>query len=103
MIPGDEPSSGSPYLQECKQGIVNDFNCSTAVVPKVYAVRMGIGTVHDIKFNVLGARPIFLSLEVVWVDHYPVELDLSLSSDTALNDSISHVSLSSNSSLCSIG
>ena len=42
MIPGDEPSSGHPYLQECKQGIVNDFNCSMAVVPKIYAVLMGI-------------------------------------------------------------
>ena len=44
-----------------------------------------------VSFNVLGARPISLSVDIVWVDHYPVTLDFSLSSHLALSDSISHV------------
>jgi hypothetical protein len=52
-------------------------------------------TVHTlspvtVRFNVLGARPISLSVDMVWVDHYPVTLDFSLSSHMALSDSISH-------------
>ena len=43
-------------------------------------------------FNVLGARPISLSVDIVWVNHYPVTLDFSLSSHMALSDSILHVS-----------
>jgi hypothetical protein len=41
-------------------------------------------------FNVLGARPISLSVDIVWVNHYPVTLDFFLSSHMALSDNISH-------------
>ena len=62
-------------------------------------------TVHTlgsvtVRFNVLGARPISLSVDMVWVDHYPVTLNFSLSSHMALSDSISHVSTTPNTVYC---
>ena len=91
VIPGD-----LIFNQDCERRIAGDFNCSVARSYKYYGVKDGY-TLHDIQFNVLGARPISLSLEMIWVDHYPVELDLSLSNDTALNNTISHVRNSSHS------
>lgn len=93
VIPGNYQYSSNPFYQECEQKIVNNFNCSKATnYPVNQFVRDGGTTLRNVTFNVLGARPISLSLEILWVNHYPVHLDLSLSSDTALTDNISHVS-----------
>ena len=93
VIPGKYQYSSNPFYQECEQKIVDNFNCSKATnYPVNQYVRDGGTTLRNVTFNVLGARPVSLSLEILWVDHYPVHLDLSLSSDTALSDNISHVS-----------
>ena len=43
-------------------------------------------------FNVVGVRPIDVMVEVIWVNHYPVDLHLSWNSE-ASNSTSSHVSL----------
>ncbi|CAI8040111.1 hypothetical protein GBAR_LOCUS22352 [Geodia barretti] len=97
VIPGD-----LIFNQDCERRIAGDFNCSVARSYKYYGVKDGY-TLHDIQFNVLGARPISLSLEMIWVDHYPVELDLSLSNDTALNNTISHTATVESHNLVFVG
>ena len=92
MIPGADRHDTIPLFgQDCQQRVPGDFSCCVAESKKKYYVIDG-HTAHHIDFNVLGGRPISLTLEMLWVDHYPVHFNLSLSSDTALNNSILHVS-----------
>ena len=78
------------FDQQCQRRIAGDFNCSVAKNVKKYL--LDFVDRKTVEFNVLGVRPISLSLEILWVDHYPVDLKLFLSNATALNDTISHVS-----------
>ena len=87
VIPGVEPGKG--LSQRCQPRVVDDFNCSLRDGPKRYDY---IGS-YTVGFSVIGKRPIDLSVDVIWAKHYPVNLDPTLSSDVARNDSISYVSL----------
>ena len=85
--PGADPSQQS-FFQLCQPRVVDDFNCSLGG-RRVYT---HIGS-YTVGFSVIGKRPIDLSVDVIWAKHYPVNLDPTLSSDVARNDSISYVSL----------
>ena len=92
MIPGVDPGadpSQQPFYQHCDLSVVDDFNCSLSGGHKVYT---HIGS-YAVGFSVIGKRPTDLSVDVIWANHYPVNLDPTLSSDVARNDSISYVSL----------
>ena len=77
------------YGMRCKTDIAPTytpgFNCTVAHAPERHE-----SDVLKVQFNVLGARPINLSMEVVWVNHYPVDLHPSYQS-TAKSSSIIHV------------
>ena len=85
--PGADPSQQS-FSQQCHMRMVDDFNCSLSGGRKVYT---HIDS-YAVGFSVIGKRPIDLRVDVIWVKHYPVNLDPTLSSDVARNDSISYVS-----------
>ena len=87
VIPGS-----APYDQYCRMDIAPvyapGYTCNIAYAPTRY---IGGGN-HIVKFNILGVRPIDLSIDVIWVNHYPV--DLHLLYDSQVNDSTTlHVSL----------
>ena len=86
VIPAGEKSYS--HRRVCQEDIVPDFDCNLANRARYYqldqAVRRTVG------FNVLGARPIDLKVEVLWVDHYPVDLHLSYIND-ASNSTTLHV------------
>ena len=48
-------------------------------------------TRHSVSFNVLGARPISLNLDVIWSNHYPVDTNLSWTHAMALDSTTLHV------------
>ena len=90
VIPGSPP-----YTQMCTADIVQGYNCSLSSGPQRYSLwPTGINN-YTVLFNVLGARPISLDVEVVWVDHYPVDLHLSwdpvANNTTALHVSSPHL------------
>ena len=80
--------SQKPYDQVCIEDIVGEYDCNVAAT----AVAESPSANHSIGFNVLGERPIQLSVEAFWVDHFPVDLKLSYNSH-ASNTTIVHVSL----------
>ena len=79
----------SLYRMSCRKDIAPTyspgFNCTVADV----AERPGSAE-FNVWFNILGARPINVSMEVVWVNHYPVDLHPSYLS-TAKSSTILHV------------
>lgn len=79
--------------QSCHHDIVqeyiSDYNCC---VPTHDHKLYYDPSVHEISFNILGTRPINLSLDVVWSNHYPVDLHLSWTNEIANNNNIYHVS-----------
>ena len=66
--------------------VVPGLKCSVAEKGYLYE----IGGSHTVKFNVLGARPIELNVEAIWVDHYPVDLGLSYRTEANISTT-SHV------------
>ena len=86
VIPGS-----STYDQRCIEDIVPDsmpgYHCNAASRLNRYLA----GGPHSLYFNVLGARPIEISVEVIWDDHYPIDLHLSYETE-ASNTSTIHVS-----------
>lgn len=83
------------YTQQCRRDIVPDynpdFNCSVGHTLLRYSVSPDDQHTIPVQFNVLGARPIDISVDVVWENHYPV--DLHPSWDPVANTStILHVS-----------
>ena len=82
----------SVFAVQTRDGVVSNYTCSDengGHRPSEY-----IGGPFVVRFGVVGARPIALSLDMVWVDHYPVTLDLRLHSSMALNDTLIHVRIS---------
>ena len=91
VIPGVESGVTSELSQSCVTRLVGEFNCSLDHTPRNYFDNNMRGKLHSIPFTVLGTRPVNLSVDVLWYRHYPVNLDLSLSSYTALDSTNSHV------------
>jgi hypothetical protein len=87
VIPG-EWSSAPSYSQQCFDGLVRNFSCSTAHQSLLVDSRKPASV--SVPFHVMGARPIALGAEVVWANHYPVDLHLTLSRLQAWNSSTSH-------------
>ena len=85
------PARTSSFRQFCTPDIApeyaEDYNCNVARRPKRYFA----GGPHTLYFNILGIRPISIEVEVLWVDHYPVDLHLSYDTE-ASNSRTLHVS-----------
>ena len=88
LIPGRDP-----YHQWCKRDIVPGYNCNVADQIYRYLKIPDADEPHIVLFNVFGARPIDLNVEVVWVNHYPVDLHLSWNHTASTSTSL-HVSYS---------
>lgn len=85
-----------PYCEDCS---LYDTNCRTNIAPiytpgfnctVAYTPERHESEEFKVWFNILGARPINLSMEVVWVNHYPLDLQLSYQS-TAKSSTMLHV------------
>jgi hypothetical protein len=73
VIPGSDFDNG----QICRS-IAPGYECKVAQIIHRYSVsHPQAPQTISLDFNVLGARPIDLSVEMVWSNHYPVDLDLS--------------------------
>ena len=85
------PAFTRTYEQICRRDIVPDtipgFDCSVARGTHPYTA----GGTHKVWFNVLGAHPTDLGVEVLWVNHYPIDLHLLWNTE-ASNTTALHVS-----------
>lgn len=83
------------YTQRCRVNIVPEynpgFNCSVGHTLLRYSVWPDDQHTIPVQFNVLGARPIDISVDVVWFNHYPVDLHPSYN-PVANTSTILHVS-----------
>ena len=86
---------GGLYEQFCRKNISPEYspnyNCSTAHSTELYSAAQG--GPHSVAFNVLGTRPINLSVAVLWGNHYPVDLHLSWRHAIVSTYQLTHVSL----------
>ena len=86
MIPG----RSSSYEQSCRRvpDYGEDYNCN---VPRRGSKRYFAGGPHTLYFNILGTRPVAIEVEVLWVNHYPVDLHLSYDTEASGSGTL-HVS-----------
>ena len=87
------PNTGYYFEQNCILDIAPEsmpgYECSRANDGHLYIYSKTQR--HSVSFNVLGARPISLNLDVIWSNHYPVDTNLSWTHAMALDSTTLHV------------
>lgn len=86
--------------QSCKQ-VTADVECSRSGRSYQFNVQAEDAADHREQFHVLGSRPISLAVEVLWVNHYPVDLQPQWRSIVDNTTSL-HVRMYHTATLCAV-